>query len=57
MERFKKFLQSIFKGSDTGIKQTTQAQKALDEAAADIRKTDLGEVSGKFDETTKPGVF
>ena len=57
MERFKKFLQSIFKGSDTGIKQTTQAQKALDEAAADIRKTDLGEVSGKFDETTKPGEF
>ena len=57
MERFKKFLQSIFKGSDTGIKQTTQAQKALDEAAADIRKTDLGEVSGKFDETKKPGEF
>ena len=57
IERLRKFLQNLFKGSDTGIKQTTQAQKALDEAAADIRKTDLGEVSGKFDETTKPGEF
>ena len=57
IERFKKFLQSLFKGSDTGIKQTTQAQQALDEAAANIRKTDLGEVSGKYDETTKPREF
>ena len=25
IERFKKFLQSLFKGSDTGIRQTNQA--------------------------------
>ena len=57
IERFKKFLQNLFKGSDTGIKQTTQAQQALDEAAANIRKTDVGEASGKYDPTTPPGQF
>jgi hypothetical protein len=58
IERFKKFLQSLFKGSDTGIKQTTQAQEKLKEAAEEFtKKTDLSEVTGKFDETTKPGEF
>ena len=56
-KRFKEFLKNLFKGSDTGIKSTTQAQQALDEAASDIRKTDLSEVTGGFDETTKPMEF
>ena len=60
IERFKKFLQSLFKGSDTGIKQTTQAQQALKEAADEFtKKTDITDpaLTGKFDETTKPGEF
>ena len=56
-KRFKEFLKNLFKGSDTGIKSTPQAQQALDEAASDIRKTDLSEVTGGFDETTKPMEF
>jgi len=57
IERFKKFLQSLFKGSDTGIKSTTQAQEKLKEAAEQFKKTDLSEVTGGFDETTKPMEF
>jgi len=57
LKKLRDYLANIFKGSDTGIKSTPQAQQALDEAASDIRKTDLGEVTGGFDETTKPGEF
>ena len=57
LKKLRDYLANIFKGSDTGIKSTTQAKQALDEAASDIRKTDLGEVTGGFDETTKPMEF
>ena len=37
IERFRKFLQNLFKGSDTGIKQTTPAQQ-LKESAEEFVK-------------------
>lgn len=48
IERFKKFLQNLFKGSDTGIKQTNQAAEKLKEAS---------EIYGTYDPTTPPGQF
>jgi len=58
LKKLRDYLANIFKGSDTGIKQTTQAQEKLKEAAEEFtKKTDLGEVTGGFDETTKPGEF
>ena len=48
IERFKKFLQSLFKGSDTGIRQTNQAAEKLKEAS---------EIYGTYDPTTPPGQF
>jgi hypothetical protein len=57
IERFRKFLQNLFKGSDTGIKQTTPAQQLKESAEEFVKKTDLGEVAGKYDETTKPREF
>ena len=53
---FLKFLRGL--GKKTGIVNTSQAEKKLQEAADQFtKKTDLGEVTGKFDETTKPGEF
>ena len=55
---FLKFLRSLRKEKKTGITATDQAEKKLQEAADQFtKKTDLGEVTGKFDETTKPGEF
>ena len=53
---FLKFLRGL--GKKTGIVNTSQAEKKLQEAADQFtKKTDLGEATGKFDETTKPGEF
>ena len=57
IEKFRKFLANLFKTSDSGIAQSTKGQQALDDFAADVRQTDLGDVTGKFDETTQPGQF
>ena len=57
IEKFRKFLANLFKTSDSGIAQSTKGQQALDDFAADVRQTDLGDATGKFDETTKPGEF
>ena len=59
IERFRKFLQNLFKGSDTGIKQTTPAQQLKESAEEFVKKTDLGDpaLTGKYDETTPPGQF
>ena len=55
---FLKFLRSLRKEKKTGITATDQAEKKLQEAADQFtKKTDLGEATGKFDETTKPGEF
>ena len=55
---FLKFLRGLGKKKKTGIVNTSQAEKKLQEAADQFtKKTDLGEVTGKFDETTKPGEF
>ena len=55
---FLKFLKNLRKEKKTGITATDQAEKKLQEAADQFtKKTDLGEATGKFDETTKPGEF
>jgi len=57
LKKLRDYLANIFKGSDSGIKTTTQAQEKLKEAAEEFKKTDLSEVTGGFDETTKPMEF
>ena len=57
VEKFRKFLASLFKTSDSGIAQSTKGQQALDDFATDVRKTEPNEVTGGFDETTKSGEF
>ena len=58
LKKLRDYLANIFKGSDTGIKSTTQAQEKLKEASEEFtKKTDLSEVTGGFDETTKPMEF
>ena len=54
---FLKFLRGLGKKKKTGIINTSQAEQKLKEAADQATKTNLAEVTGKFDETTKPGEF
>ena len=58
LKKLRDYLANIFKGSDSGIKQSQIAKEKLLEASEEIgRKTDLSEVTGGFDETTKPMEF
>jgi len=58
LKKLRDYLANIFKGSDSGIKQSTIAKEKLKEASEEFtKKTDLSEVTGGFDETTKPMEF